>query len=136
MEGKRPRSSLHYLGHFLNRLLNRSEGQVVVLEPKRVRLMCLEARLEVPPVRSVMLMSGTLDRSLIEELGLEAGFLNLSSYASYHSKVFLLEDVTTKFEERSGEVFRAYARYVKLLASLPINIAVFAASYEVLKKDL
>jgi len=132
--GERPRSSLYHLGVFLTKLLNADERYVVVGSDGKLRLACLDAKLLLPKVRSVILMSGTIDLSLANELGLQASLLDLSRYVNYQSRVFILCDVTSRFEERGPEVYESYARYIKLLSnSLPINMAVFFPSYEVLR---
>jgi len=133
-KGERPRSSLYNLGYFLSRLLSHSEGQVVSLGQGQAKLLCLDTKLSMPTVRSTILMSGTMDPILLEELGVKASFIDLSKYASYRCKVFLLEDVTSRFKERMKKMYEAYAKYIELLASLPVNMAVFFPSYEVLAR--
>ena len=131
-KGERPRSHLYSLGQFLNKLLTSGEGYAVVTQPELAKLVCLSAKVPELGARSTVYVSGTLDKALLEEMGVEASMLDLSNYASYDCKAFILDDVTSKYGERE-KAAKGYARYIRLLNILPVNIAVFFPSYELLK---
>lgn len=131
--GSRPRSYLYNLGQFIQRLLTAGDEFIAIAQPEGIRLACLSMRLPNMEARCYIFLSGTLDKALLEELGVEANFLDLSSYASYSCRSFILSDVTSLFRERN-RVAKRYADYLKLLTNLPVNIAVFFPSYELLNK--
>jgi len=131
--GERPRSHLYNLGQFLHRLLTSGDEFVAIAQPEGVRLICLSAKLPRMEARCYVFLSATLDKALLEELGVEVDYLDLSSYASYSCKSFILSDVTSRYHERSRAAKR-YARYLKLLSSIPVNVASFFPSYELLNK--
>jgi DNA excision repair protein ERCC-2 len=135
--GERPRSNLHLLGRFLFKLLTCGDGYTVVTQPGSVRLICLSVKVPQLEAKSSIYISGTLDAALLEELGVDATLLDLSSYVSYQCRSFILSDVTSRYEERDGSL-TSYARYIKLLSTLPVNIAVFLPCHELLRrvKDL
>lgn len=129
--GERPRSYLHNLGRFVSKLLTCSEEFVVIARPESLQLVCLNAKAPKLGAKCQIYISGTLDRALLETMEVEANFLDLSKYASYSCKTFILSDVTSLYQRRRGAA-ETYARYLRLLSKLPVNLAAFFPSYEFL----
>ncbi|MCX8204552.1 MAG: ATP-dependent DNA helicase [Candidatus Nezhaarchaeota archaeon] len=129
--GERPRSYLYNLGQFLSKLLTCSEEFVASIQPRLIQLVCLDAKAPELGAKCYIYISGTLDKALLEAMGVEAYFLDLSKYASYLCKAFILSDVTSLYQKRR-EAAETYARYLELLSKLPTNLAAFFPSYEFL----
>ncbi|MEM4700426.1 MAG: ATP-dependent DNA helicase [Candidatus Nezhaarchaeales archaeon] len=130
-KGERPRSHLYSLGRFISKLLTCSEEFVVTARPESLQLVRLSTKAPELGARCQIYISGTLDKALLEEMEVEADFLDLSKYASYLCKTFILSDVTSLYQKRR-EAAEAYAHYLKLLSKLPVNLAAFFPSYEFL----
>jgi len=126
LQGKRPRSSLHRVASFLKLVAEGLKGYALVASKKGVKLI----RLELPrPQCAFIGFSGTADPALAEELYAE--YANLDSIAARPSaRVFVLTDVSTTFEERSGDMYKRYVEWLKLM---PERTGIFTASFDVLK---
>jgi len=126
LQGKRPRSSLSHVASFLKLVVEGLRGYALVVAGRSVKLL----RLELPRPQSAFIgFSGTADAVLSEEL--HAEYVNLDSIAARPSaRVFVLTDVSTTFEERSGDMYKRYVEWLKLM---PERTGVFCASFDVLK---
>ncbi len=147
-QGKRPRSSLHHFASFLRAALELRGERGVAFVAER-----LDGRvnLSIWDMRSaellgavwrrfwrVVLMSGTLSpiEAFAETVGLERYHAAVapSPYDESNASVYLVNDLTTRGEELSGEMASKYVEAIaKLLSRVRRNTAVFTASYRVLE---
>lgn len=147
-QGRRPRSSLYHFASFLRTAveLRGERGVAFVAERLDGRL-----SLSIWDMRSaellgavwrrfwrVVLMSGTLSpiEAFAETVGLES-YRTVSAPSPYdesNASVYLVNDLTTRGEELSGEMAARYVEGIaKLLSRVRKNTAVFTASYRVLE---
>lgn len=147
-QGRRPRSSLHHFASFLRAALELRGERGVAFVAER-----LDGRvsLSIWDMRSaellgavwrrfwrVVLMSGTLSpiEAFAETVGLERyhAVSAPSPYDESNASVYLVNDLTTRGEELSGEMAGMYVEAIaKLLSRVRRNTAVFTASYRVLE---
>ncbi len=145
-KGKTPRSYIGRVGEFLLNWLSTVEREDYLFLMSRERGMSLEivaldpskALDWIEKVQSAIFMSGTLTplQAFRDVMGIPSAKLKKfpRMVKKENAQILVAKDVSTRGDERSLQAYKRMVEYiVEATKSIPKNVGVFAASYEVLQ---